>query len=295
MISYEDQLLGSTAEGGDDVAFKDFARFFHKEHVRGRCLKFLHIHCSRSRRAANDAFALYDVSIFLVEHAIEPAQAIVVLLNNQVKVRSSFFEYLQPPISELDVPRRHVQAPNPMGCLWDMFFENSGIHTLTPSIEQVESIDCFTPLPNVCHAIRGFGYGQRGIKTRILGGEFEVLHQMLLLNNGRLIPSKSVSQAIFEMIELRSKSFDYSPRCLTVFEGGRLFEDAQRFCTQSRLPSKPHQTFWLDTYIKQVFEELIEGVIGVAHDEDRLIGRIVEDLGDQCTNKRLAGTCERSG
>lgn len=80
-----------------------------------------------------------------------------------------------------------------------------------------------------------------------------------------------------------------------MFEVGRLFQDAQRFCTQSRLPSKPHQTFWLDTYIKQVFEELVEGVVGIAHDEDRLVGRIVEDLSDQCTDKRLAGTCERSG
>lgn len=65
-----------------------------------------------------------------------------------------------------------------------------------------------------------------------------------------------------------------------MFEGGRLFKDSQWFCTRSRLPSKPNQAFWLDTYAEQVFEELIESVICVAHHKGRLVGPVVENLGD---------------
>ncbi len=103
---------------------------------------------------------------------------------------------------------------------------------------------------------------------------------MLLLNSGRLVSGKYVSQTPFEVIELGSESFNYSPRCFGVFEGGRLFKNSQRFCTRSRLPSKPHQAFWLDTYVEQVFEELIECMVSIAHHKNRLVGPIVENLGD---------------
>ena len=103
---------------------------------------------------------------------------------------------------------------------------------------------------------------------------------MLFLNNGRLVPSKGASQALFEVIELGSKSFNYSPGHFRVFEGGRLLEDRQRFCTRSRLSPKPHQAFWLDAYVKQVFEELIKRVVGIAHDKNRLVGSVVENLSD---------------
>lgn len=166
--------------------------------------------------------------------------------------------------------------------------ENSGIHTLTPSVEQVESTDRFTLPPSLCHAIRGIGYSEGRVESRVLGWEFEILIQMLFLNSSRLIPGKGVLQALSEVIELGYESFNYSLGCFSVFEDNRLFEDRQRFCTGSRLPSKPHQAFWVNTSFEQVFEELIERVIGIAHHKDCLSGRAVENLSNQRSEKRLA-------
>lgn len=271
MVANQDELIGVRGESRQNVTLVDLTGLFDQKNIRFRRLDYLSVHRRSSRRTPNDTLAAQYCCMVLPKLSVDQGLGLVVPNRGVNKLVDDVLENLFLPTLKLSASLVRRLVPDLPSILYvRRILEHPAVLIVQPLIEKIVLANIFPPFPHSSHTVLRRGNLKCFIVFRVV--KLQMHHELVGTGVCGFILSEITDKSIGEDVGLCLKGVDIAPVALPPIASGilRLLEEGQVGSAWGRLTAEPNDTRFWDTGVQQVFKKLIEGVVGVADDQDSL-------------------------